>query len=57
MVFVKPWNKHPANALIPDLDVTLQKWEDFRMTVAVPLFSGVATGYLAWLAEDRNMIR
>jgi len=27
------------------------------MTVAVPLFSGVATGYLAWLAEDRNMIR
>lgn len=27
------------------------------MSVVVPLVSGVATGYLAWLAEERHMIR
>lgn len=27
------------------------------MSVVVPLLSGVATGYLAWLAEERHMMR
>ena len=27
------------------------------MDVVVPLLSGVATGYLAWLAEERDTIR
>ena len=27
------------------------------MAVVVPLLSGVTTGYLAWLAEERDTIR
>ena len=27
------------------------------MAVVVPLLSGVATGYLAWLAEERDTMR